>query len=514
MEPERPIEKLLRAWARKRRDAAGPPLDLHPATRRVLQGEVARKFGKNERKSGSFSGLLAALWPRFALGLGVFAVLAAAAWLVLPGFNKPRSERSLAKNETALEAESVKRPAAAPVMEPASSPADMVRRADQPVREENSPAQVNKAMASRKSGQPQPAQRAALEEHGQLGDRKNIPATGGLAGVNRDGKDLSTAAGGQLSSDAFQPGHEAGTPRPGFAGGPASAARPGLPAGSPPASPESTPSMRTYGFSGNATTAGAAVAPSTASPPASPGVATTKEGLGQDGLLKKTQQDTDKSRLAYKSLDAAAAPSATRQPQVFYADETKKESKAAVQRFVQVETGVKAKAAVLDKVSPAKTVLASFELQQVGSEVRIVDGDGSVYTGFADVAGNATRLRSTNAEAPARGAAGLRTAGGNAEPRTLSLSDAEGQTGQNYSFRVTGTNRTLNQSIVFTGHLTPVTVINGITNGLRLSGGAGKLQAETQQASQPAATSRISGKAVVGDRNEVEVNAVSGGRDK
>src|SRR5258706_13596238 len=134
MEPERPIEKLLRAWARKRRDAAGPPLDLHPATRRVLQGEVSRKFGKNERQSRSFSELVAALWPRFAWGLGVFAVLAAAAWLVLPGFNKPRSEGSLAKNETALEAEAVKRPAAAPVMEPASPPADMVRRADQPVR--------------------------------------------------------------------------------------------------------------------------------------------------------------------------------------------------------------------------------------------------------------------------------------------------------------------------------------------------------------------------------------------
>ena len=40
-EPERPIEKLLRDAAQKRRDEAGAPLELHSATRRLLQGEVA-----------------------------------------------------------------------------------------------------------------------------------------------------------------------------------------------------------------------------------------------------------------------------------------------------------------------------------------------------------------------------------------------------------------------------------------------------------------------------------------
>ena len=43
-EPERPIEKLLRAAAKKRRDEAGAPFELHPADRRLLQGEVARQF--------------------------------------------------------------------------------------------------------------------------------------------------------------------------------------------------------------------------------------------------------------------------------------------------------------------------------------------------------------------------------------------------------------------------------------------------------------------------------------
>jgi hypothetical protein len=41
MEPERKIENLLRAYAKKRRAEAGDALKLHPATRRLLQGEAA-----------------------------------------------------------------------------------------------------------------------------------------------------------------------------------------------------------------------------------------------------------------------------------------------------------------------------------------------------------------------------------------------------------------------------------------------------------------------------------------
>ena len=48
MEPERKIEKLLRAYAQKRRAAAGDPLKLHPATRRLLQDEVSRRAPKPE----------------------------------------------------------------------------------------------------------------------------------------------------------------------------------------------------------------------------------------------------------------------------------------------------------------------------------------------------------------------------------------------------------------------------------------------------------------------------------
>jgi type II secretory pathway pseudopilin PulG len=50
MEPERKIEKLLRAYAKKRRAAAGEPMQLHSATRRRLQGEVVRRAAQPEEE--------------------------------------------------------------------------------------------------------------------------------------------------------------------------------------------------------------------------------------------------------------------------------------------------------------------------------------------------------------------------------------------------------------------------------------------------------------------------------
>src|SRR5215469_10345761 len=55
MEPERKIEKWLKAYAKKRRAQAGEPFNLHPATRRLLQSEVARDKPKPEDDDESVS---------------------------------------------------------------------------------------------------------------------------------------------------------------------------------------------------------------------------------------------------------------------------------------------------------------------------------------------------------------------------------------------------------------------------------------------------------------------------
>ena len=109
-EPERPIEKLLRAAAKKRRDEAGAPFELHPATRRLLQGEVARKFAKAPRQARSFSERLGRWWPRFAWGAALFAVLGVAAWMLVPALRNGKPEALLARNEPVPEAAPAKEP--------------------------------------------------------------------------------------------------------------------------------------------------------------------------------------------------------------------------------------------------------------------------------------------------------------------------------------------------------------------------------------------------------------------
>src|SRR5436309_7045550 len=98
MEPERPIEKLLRTWAKKRRQDAEPPLELHPATRRLLQGEVARLAKQGSQKRSFWTGF-AAIWPRVAWGLGVFAVLAMLVCIIMPPSEAPERGRQLAKHD-------------------------------------------------------------------------------------------------------------------------------------------------------------------------------------------------------------------------------------------------------------------------------------------------------------------------------------------------------------------------------------------------------------------------------
>src|SRR6266567_1889044 len=208
MEPERPIEKLLRAWAKKRRQDAVPPLELHPATRRMLQGEVTRKFGKAERKSGSFFEMLVALWPRFVWGLGVFAVLAAVAWLVLPSFNKTNTRGSLAKNEPALETESVKRMPSPTAIAPASAPAEIVDSTGHRPLADNLPTQLGNATLSLENGATHPTADSGLTLKTKSAEGNLATTPLGLAGDNKDRKDINTPAAAAANRDAFRGARE------------------------------------------------------------------------------------------------------------------------------------------------------------------------------------------------------------------------------------------------------------------------------------------------------------------
>jgi hypothetical protein len=84
MPEERDIEKMLRAWAKRRREDAGAPLELHPATRKLLQDEVARLKTGPRSEPGLFARLLWGSPLRLALNLSAIAVLLFAAAVFLP----------------------------------------------------------------------------------------------------------------------------------------------------------------------------------------------------------------------------------------------------------------------------------------------------------------------------------------------------------------------------------------------------------------------------------------------
>src|SRR5687768_6678752 len=85
MEPERPIEKLLQAYAKKRREQAEKaPFEIPPATREILRREVSRKFRPAAGEPTSFWNSLAVLWPRLAWGFAILAILAIVTAVLLP----------------------------------------------------------------------------------------------------------------------------------------------------------------------------------------------------------------------------------------------------------------------------------------------------------------------------------------------------------------------------------------------------------------------------------------------
>ena len=111
MEPERDIEKLLRAYAKRRRAKAGDAFTLHPATRRLLQGEVARQTPPAPDEPESWS-LWDVLRERWAALLGFALVIFFMASLVLPPLSKAKMKAGLPTTAASLPANGVAAPTA------------------------------------------------------------------------------------------------------------------------------------------------------------------------------------------------------------------------------------------------------------------------------------------------------------------------------------------------------------------------------------------------------------------
>jgi hypothetical protein len=431
-EPERPIETLLRAAAKKRRDEARAPFELHPVDRRLLQGEVARRFAKPLPEPRPFAALLSQLWPRFAWGVGILAVLGLSVWLLLPPSGSGKTEALLARN--------------------------------QPFAKDSSVAQDEQEARDK----------LELNAPAQLADQ-------------RKKAEMQLAASG-------------GTPAQSSAGAVGGA----------------------YGARYGLATKPAPLAVVPGSPGAPPAVATTPPAASvalMEVSAKPADARSDQSALQYKSLPTvasanrtASAPLATYGLSESAADALKgAKSRAVTQRFVQTAPAAPARALFDDKATPVHAVLASFQLEQTGSQLRIVDGDGSVYSGYVQAPGLGRRERSARAGAPA--VAGAARAPVEALKQTTASSlDSDRLASQSYSFRVAGTNRSLNQKVVFTGDLLPATnLVSLLPAASNLSTGRVVERYPAVPAKPgplPLLNSRISGKVVIGTGNAVEINAL------
>jgi len=443
MEPEREIEKLLRAYAQKRRAAAGDPLKLHPATRRRLQDEVSRRAPKPEAEETSLS-----LWQLFRQQ---WAYLCGFALLVFLG---------------------------ATVFFPALSAS---KKRAQSISAMNNLKQIGLA-----------AQMAAGENNGKL------PAflyelTNGLVEKKIltdpvSGKPFVYMAGGENLDDLQS--NEVLAYSPVDKDGRAVLLADGR--------VEYANRVRFAELTNQKST-----------------VLAQADRVTRARLAKTT---VNAPMAAAPPPPATLAPVATPLAGATVAGELKEQEPGAgtLQSFVQTGAAAHQQNLYRNVSVAARTapVLQSFQVLQNGDAISVVDRDGSVYLGSVQLA-VAGHSEGVPVEAPP-GA----TASKQDQIKAIQSVASEPQATQNYFFRVTGLNRTLQQNVVFSGNVEAVPGV--ITNAqLTPSGSAGgggggglgdaaqyNLEAVTNRQPWQLSNTRIVGTAVIDRTNRIEVNAV------
>jgi hypothetical protein len=356
MESERKIEKLLRAFAKKRREQAGDALPLHAVNRRLLQDEVRRRVPKPEPRKSWWEQLVG-LRPGLISGLCLIALVAVFAALLLPALSRAKNKGQLASKraeETQLRDLSSQPAAASPVSsaDPASGPAPPPDEFK--VDHLKSNGEIRTASPGRENLPEPPKAELSLffKSNRQAGDAEVTADTGRTRELP---KSLALSPAPTVATPALE------SDRAGLAGRVISAT---------------------------------------------------------NGMVLSRRQ----------SIDG------------FGAQSLKGDSTVAVgQRFAQVPHPL------MKASSNSLPVLASFELIQNGGELRIVDGDGSIYDGALRQEGRILADSAVGGKVQSMSSLGVESA------------DKQVQSVQPLFFRVSGTNRTLNRNIVFAGELSFLT---------------------------------------------------------
>ncbi len=429
MNEERPIEKLLRRYAKKRRDEAGPARELHPATRRMLQSEVERQFPKPASKERSaFEEFMAAFSRRWIYAVSVLVVLMVVAAVMLPSLSKSKGKTNLALNKSVTHTEEmVPSKSAASVAAPASVATD-----------ELAFAYATNSAASATPGRLTDNHRNdAAKLH--LGAEREFRSGGGNFVVVTDSGATHSVA----------PVIESTT------------------ASSAPAKREVGKVLiaEKFGAKGSANLA------ATASPDLS---IIKSKGSVADAMIH------EKTRLARGG--GAREKDADRYYRQSFSNDQPSAAKAMIA------------SALAKKITP---VLANFQIEQSGNKLRVIDGDGSMYLGEVtpDQAYGLTQNGAFKNDAKEQLTGELRV-------------EQQKQTSTAYQFRVEGTNRTLNQHVVFTWNCVPITNALAFSNSSLAASKPKKFDATKMPQQFPGfQNSTINGRAQIASEKEFEINA-------
>ncbi len=422
-EGQKKIEQLLREHAERRRAEAGAPLELHPATRRLLQGEVTRQFPATAPRR-PWHYFATRLWPRLSLGVTSLAIVAVVGWAVvslwdeLPGIGD-ENVRQAKLLETEVEKLGRKK-------------SDSLAAADAAKKSEADSEQFNLSkdgLGLLKKGLPPASGNVRSPfEIVDAGDAAKIPAaksSGNLDGEFRGLGDAASDVPGGLGGGALGYGKEKAVAP--LAKGEATSeliasSKQTAPAGADPKS--SAGYVLTDAFSPNAVAGRRA--------PGEPAAILPGPVAGANSSLSTSAASQQGVAYFFESYDAVGV------------------KPAGSVRFsrLSAETDKRAKDTV-----PA--VLSTFELRRDARNIRIIDADGSAYEGQL-VAAVAQDGRAERLEKSAPTTTSLDRKLGEAESSTVGK-DAElkaaGAAPQSWFFRASGTNRTLHQLVTITGSM-------------------------------------------------------------
>jgi len=446
-EPDNKMDDLLKAYAKKRRDEAGAPMAMHPATRRLLQSEVAKLKPASAAEPKSWLTSLWMFWPRIAFAAAIVVVGGIAVFSLYPPEGAKKNEVFFAKQD----AESMSR--------------------DRYIREERDAAPLRSlAPAASAPAKPVDQPTVALSDEAKAADftlRANSP-TPVLAIA--DDRVTTFAEKNEALAKSQQP-----APMPMRRSSAASG-----PVPSAPLAPVSEPAAL-----------GATLADSRAKD-----VTSGKELKAETSLAEATRlagaavadkKKVDELAVATTSSPATALPApadpASRGAAASAAEFNQQPNNAAARGyFIQAQPAARP---VLDKALPNSeaTVLSRFSVEQQGEVVRVVDGDGSVYEGKVVTGDAASRteledLAGTRATRQDDSLLRQKVAEQQVQQQQAQTQFryqlADGQAPSVWNFRARGTNRTLKQPVTIDAVVFNGVVVTNSTGGVAGAGNAGQ----------------------------------------